>query len=63
MTQPIDLRQIKRHQQARVLLVEDNEHLGAKLNKIWSEQTCLYIGPQQEKKQFLKSLINRIGMF
>ena len=33
MTQPIDLRQIKRHQQARVLLVEDNEHLGAKLKQ------------------------------
>ena len=33
MTQPIDLRQLRLHQQARVLLVEDNEHLGAKLKQ------------------------------
>ena len=33
MTQPIDLRHLSRHEQPRVLLVEDNEHLGAKLKQ------------------------------
>lgn len=33
MTQPIDLRHLSRHQQPRILLVEDNEHLGAKLKQ------------------------------
>ena len=33
LTQPIDLRHLNLHQQHRVLLVEDNEHLGAKLKQ------------------------------
>ena len=33
MTQPIDFRHLSRHQQPRILLVEDNEHLGAKLKQ------------------------------